>query len=180
MNNKPKLDQIFEALIGLEASVSQIKNHLGLDVDLPTTSEQIAGSTSPQILTEETLKSNYNVGWIGDNFKEHFLGMEFEHTPSEFEVTKLKKSMSEDQITKEIKPKEVTLGQLLWFLDNAEKVTPDAKDGYINLFRMRDRDGALWAVFADFDAGGGYWYADADSVGGPDEWRAGGRVVSGK
>lgn len=130
-------------------------------------------------LTKQQLKK-FNIGYTGSNFEAHFMGMEFT-LPKKPKLTfkVLEKPMTDQAILSELKPEETTLGEFLWAIKNHKKILDD-KNYISNIFYIRDKQNTLWAVDAFFRAGNGYWDADASSVGGPDEWPAGYRVVSGK
>lgn len=108
--------------------------------------------------------------WVGSNFKEHFYGLDFEESVTELEAKKLPRAMNDSEIIKEMNPETVLLGDVLNFLKSA-----DRSGWYI--FYVNDEKGVLWAVRARWNSGLG-WAVEASSVTDPDEWRAGGRVVS--
>lgn len=130
-------------------------------------------------LTKQQLKK-FNIGYTGSNFEAHFMGMEFT-LPKKPKLTfkVLEKPMTVQAILSKLKPEETTLGEFLWAIKNHKKILDD-KNHISNIFYIRDKQNTLWAVFAFFYAGSGYWYANAFSVEDPDAWDAGHRMVSGK
>ncbi len=116
-----------------------------------------------------------NIGYVGDNFKNNFLDMDFE-IPEKLELkTKiLERNMNDREILEEFKPKESNLGELVYGLKSEVLL----KNGYANIFYIRDKNDVLWAVSAYWRSGGRCWSLGAYSVGDPRDWRAGDQVVS--
>ena len=116
-----------------------------------------------------------NIGYIGLNFQEHFLDTEFE-IPKKLKLQHkvLERGMTAKEILEEFKPQESNLGELAWALKNYKKLL---KNGYANIFYIRDKKGTLWTVYAYWHVGRG-WNVDAYPVTNPDEWNAGSQVVS--
>ena len=116
-----------------------------------------------------------NIKYLGDKFKAHF---SYDFTvPKKLKLTHkvLEKSMLDKEILEEFKPKESTLGEFAWALKNEKAML---KNGWSNIFYIRDKDNNLWAVRACWNDFGGGWLVDAASVSGPVEWLAGRQVVS--
>lgn len=115
-----------------------------------------------------------NIFLVSETFKEHF-GSQEVGIPKTLTLKskKLEKDMLDKEILSEWKPQESTLGELAYAMQNDLL----GKDGYANIFYIRDDSGTLWAVAVLWYSGDG-WYVDAYSVEDPDRWHAGAQVFS--
>lgn len=114
------------------------------------------------------------VDWLSDNFKKHLLPKteSGEVAAEELVVNKLLKGSRDPAIITALggeEKVEVSLGQFWEFLKTA-----DRKLWYVAY--VRDTDGVLWAVGADWDGDG--LDVEAYSLDGPSEWNADGRFLS--
>ena len=122
--------------------------------------------------SEEFAVGKNNIEWIGSNFKEHFYGTTFTPAKSYGLQTKtLEHPMLDKEILEKFKPQAVTLADVL-----AHLAVTDKSKWYI--YYVNDSKGVLWAVSAYWFSDDGGWSVYAYSVGSPDGWRGGGRVVS--
>lgn len=109
--------------------------------------------------------------WIGSNFREHFGSMSFEESKELLVSKTLERSMLDSEILSELKPEEVTLGDVLHGLKTLDK------SGW-HIFYVRDAQNALWAVRAGWYSDGDGWNVGARSVSDPLRWLAGDQVLS--
>jgi hypothetical protein len=116
-----------------------------------------------------TIAKKYNISYFGDNFKEWFGKMEVKPSKVKLKTITLERDMLDKEILSELKPKEITLGDLFSNLKTADKM-----EWYIAY--IRDKDGVLRAVVVFWDVDG--WFVRAYSVGYPGGWFAGYRVFS--
>lgn len=110
----------------------------------------------------------------GSNFDAQFLGLEVPATEeAELAVRKLEKDSLDKPILDELGDKaEILVSQFKTFL-NANR---GSQEWF--LFYLKGKNGKLWAVYAHWRVFDGGWLVYASSVADPDEWNAGGRVVS--
>ncbi len=147
------------------------------NVDVDKTAQEIARILSSHgaqaVLTEYDDKSTY---LIGSNFQEWFEGMEVK-IPKKLELygRTLEKDMLDEEILKEWRPSKMTLGELAYALKNEVGLL---KNGYGNIFYIKDKDDTLRAVRAYWSAGSGGWFVSARSVTLSYGWGAGDQVVS--
>lgn len=127
-------------------------------------------SKSKQVKITEGL---YNIAWISSTFKENFGNMKATKVKSNLEYKVLPRYMNDRDIISELKPSEVTLGDFANALENNSHLL---KNGYANIFYIRNSENILWAVYARWYGGG--WCVLANSVEDPFEWSGGGRVLS--
>src|SRR3990167_1881633 len=115
-----------------------------------------------------------NIAYLGDNFKEQFGDMDFK-LPKKFEIeTKtLPRYMTNQEILDELKPSEITLGELMY----AHQHKLLSKDTW-NLCFIRNKEGELWLVDVCLDSDG--WSFGADPLGYSYRWDDGHRVIRGK
>lgn len=120
-------------------------------------------------------KEKYNISYLNENFEENFMDICFE-IPEKIDLKTriLGKNMNDKQILEELKPKESNLGEFVYALENNIL----SKNGYANIFYIRDKDNVLWAVDARWDSDYGCWYVIARSVEYPDDWDAGVQLLS--
>jgi len=114
------------------------------------------------------------VGWLGDNFKEHFLPKVEKNSiaAEELIVNKLLKNSRDPVIITALggeEKVEISLGQFWNFLKTA-----DQQFWYV--VYIRDTDDVLWAVLAYWSGGG--LYVGARSLDSPRGWCAGYRFLS--
>lgn len=118
----------------------------------------------------------------GDNFKKRFLNKTEEHIRETIlRYYDLNEKSRDIPIINELGGEDVaetTLTPLFTLIErqgNGENGVL-LTNGYANIFYVRDDEGVLWAVGADWHAYG--WYVDASSIGNPNDWDAGNRVFS--
>ena len=112
-----------------------------------------------------------NIGWVDSSFTSEFGDDEIEGG-SVLKSLKLARSMTDSEISKEFKVQECTLGDVLETLKNA---TGDMKDGYSNLFYVKNHPSHVVNVY--WRARDGAWYVDGWGRG-SGAWDAGRRVFS--
>lgn len=111
-----------------------------------------------------------DIYWLNSDFKKHF-SSDFKYSNKNKLVTKkLERDMADKEVLDELRPEEVTLGDIYCALKKFDK------NGWY-LCYIRDSKDVLWAVDAHWDAGDG-WYVFAYSVEDPYRWVAGGQVFS--
>ena len=118
-----------------------------------------------------------NIAYVWNSFRDLF--GEPDVSPKKFEpkFTTLPRNMNDREILDEYKPEELTLDELAYALKNWEKAGL-LRNGYANIFYIRDKDNSLWAVDADWSGRLGGWHVRARSVTNPFSWNAGRLVVS--
>lgn len=123
-------------------------------------------------MKEEFTVGKNNISFIGDNFKEWFAGMEMKdvENPEELFSTPLTRNMNDKEILKGMKPEEVSLGGVIYSINNLL----NKNDWY--LFYVKDNAGMLRAVSVYWSDGG--WYVYAYSVECPSRWHGGRQVFS--
>jgi hypothetical protein len=127
-------------------------------------------------------KAKVKISFMGDNFRNNFLGKTEESTP---ETTLcqygLKKSSRDIPIISELGGEDIaetTLSAMFALME----LQPDGETGTLltngcaNIFYVRDSYGVLWAVSCDWPVDG--WDVCAHSVVGPEIWFVGGLVFS--
>lgn len=118
---------------------------------------------------EEFVKGKNNIGYVWDSFIKEF--GEDEIVPgSVLKPQKLSRDMQDSEILSEFSIQECTLGDVLETLKSA---TDDMKDGYSNIFYIKDHPSRVVGVFWR----GGEWYVGGWGRGG-DTWGVGVRVFS--
>lgn len=131
--------------------------------------------------TKEYFKEGKNdIKWVGNNFTNWFYGTSF--TPiknPKLVFKKLETSMNDAQIIEKWSPEPVTLDVLAYALKNPAK-TNLLKNGYANIFYIKDKDSVLRAVLVGWRAVGGGWDVAAGEVSDPGAWDGGGQVFSRK
>ncbi|MDD3531354.1 MAG: hypothetical protein PHV99_02070 [Candidatus Pacebacteria bacterium] len=122
------------------------------------------------------------IGWVGQNFKDIFLGKTEEDVPeATLRIHQLEQASLDAPITGELGDTAKTFLANLWELLRRQGHGQEGKllvNGYANIFYIRDANNGLWAVNASWHADNGYWDVEADSVTDPNGWRAGSQVVS--
>lgn len=129
--------------------------------------------------TKEYFKEGKNdIKRVGNNFTNWFDGTSF--TPiknPKLVFKKLETSMNDAQIIEKWSPEPVTLGVLAYALENPAK-TNLLKNGYTNIFYIKDKDSVLRAVRAFWYADDGGWDVGAGEVSNPYAWDDGSQVFS--
>lgn len=116
-----------------------------------------------------------DIVWIGNSFKEHFGDVDFTIPQKlDLKIRKLESYMNDKEILAEFKPMESNLGEIAYALKNDIL----SKDGYANIFYVRDKDNVLWAVYARWYSGTRDWRVDDGSVEDWRDWCDGSQVVS--
>ena len=112
--------------------------------------------------------------YVGDSFKKHFCSIDVK-IPKKLKLKSkiLEKWMLDQDILNHLKPKESNLGELAWALKNESRML---KNGYANIFYVRDKKNTLWAVNAGWSSDG--WSVYAYSVTDPYGWDDGSQVFS--
>jgi hypothetical protein len=127
-------------------------------------------------------KAPVKISYLGDNFKDWFLGKEEQlFEGSTLKYGKLSRSSVDGPILKELGGEaeaETTLTELYALMEaqkNGEQGTL-LTNGYANIFYIRDVTGTLRAVYAYW--GGGGWRVNAGAVARPRAWFGGPQVFS--
>lgn len=116
----------------------------------------------------EFVAGKNNISWVGSTFRKTFDGARFKKKSfGGLHVQRLPRDMDDTQILKELHPEPVELGDVLAFLEQADR-------SLWFLFYVADAKGTVWVLNAGWDAGG--WNLEARSVTYPHGW-GGGRVV---
>jgi len=129
-------------------------------------------------------KAPVKLGWLGDNFKEHFLPkVETQIEGTEVKISKLLEASLDPPIINALggeEKAETSLAHLyaLLLLQPKGQKGKLLTNGYANIFYIRDAKGVLWAVRARWDDIYDYWHVEANPVSRPNAWNDGGRVVS--
>jgi len=124
-----------------------------------------------------------NVGWTGENFKRLFLDkVEGDVPAGRIAVQTLVKGSLDFEIEAALgrARRVVRLAHFFQLLKKQAKgqAGPLLTSGAANLAYDICNDRNVWAVDADWVSVGRYWYVEASSVGHPNEWSAGSRVLS--
>lgn len=107
-----------------------------------------------------------DITWIGNNFQEWFGDMTFIMPKKAVIVFKvLNKSMNDQSILAKLKPEEVDLGFVLYCMKKSKDML---KNGWANIFYVRDVNNVLRAVRVDWSVDG--WGVDACEVTSPYAW----------
>ena len=118
------------------------------------------------------------IGYLGDNFKSHFLKKVEQNVPqAQLKSRKLKQSSLDPPIITALGDNHETYLAQLWELLKAQPKGESGTlltNGYANIFYIRDADNILWAVSVYWDDDG--WNVDAYSVDTPGRWDDGDRV----
>jgi len=127
-------------------------------------------------------KAKVKISYLGDNFKEWFLGKEENpFVGSTINGRKLEKNSVDGPILAELggnKAAKTTLTEMY----AAMEAQPNGESGnllnnrWANIFYIEDINGTLRAVYVDWHGAG--WRVDAHSVEDPSSWIADGRVFS--
>lgn len=105
----------------------------------------------------------------GPNFTEWFGDMPFKKSSTKLVSKRLSRDMNDKDILAELKPSEVSLGEIYSTLENGDK-------SIWYLFYAKDNSGVLRAVRVGWGVYG--WHVRASSVGNPVGWDVGYRVFS--
>lgn len=122
-------------------------------------------------MTNFFTKGKNQISYLGDDFQKWFKGVEVKIPKKAKLYSKvLGKQMLDKEILEELKPSELTLGEVAYAIKNILK-----KEDWA-IFYVRDKDNELRAVGVGWHGGG--WSVRAFSVSGPDGWNDGYRVFS--
>ena len=128
--------------------------------------------------------SEVKIGWLGDNFREHFLAKVEKRVPTiDLAISTLVSGSLDAPILAELSDKAETTLASLWHLlcqQRSGQAGALLTNGYSNIFYIRDTGGVLWAVNARWNVSYGGWDVEAFPVGGPRRGNAGRLVVSRK
>jgi hypothetical protein len=159
-----------DELVTSETVAKKLLERLSGDINIPVVKQFVATEKFRPGKTIDGIK----VGWLGDNFKEHFLPKveKDEVAAEELAANKLLRNSRDPAIITALggeEKVEISLGQFWEFLKTA-----DQKFWYVAY--IRDTEDVLWAVYAR-------WYSDglnveAGSLDDPFGWRAGFRFLS--
>lgn len=120
-------------------------------------------------VSDEFIKGKNNIGYVDNDFNKEYGNDEF--LPGKvLGMHKLTRSMKDSEIISEFKIQECTLGDVLETLKNA---TEEMKDGYANIFYIKDHPSRVVRVGWDVSD----WYV-GDWRRGGGAWDAGDRVFS--
>ena len=135
-------------------------------------------SAQPAVITSEEYFKEAGIGWMGNNFKAQFLGLEVPATgEAELNVHKLEEGSVDGPIITELGGEEkakISVSQFSAFL----KDNRGSAEWF--LFYLIGKDGKLWAVSARWLDSDRVWSVGARSVRYPDGCRAGRQVLSRK
>ncbi|MDO8303215.1 MAG: hypothetical protein Q7T18_08235 [Sedimentisphaerales bacterium] len=162
-----------EILVTLTAKVKSILSLLG----------SVTFAATKKFVARDNFRiGKAGIGWMGENFKNRFLGKTEEPAPeATLRYHKLNESSLDGPILAELGDKtETTLANLFSLLSLQTKGQSGIllTNGYANIFYVRDAAGELRAVGADWRSGHGGWHVRAFTVTGPHGWRAGNQVFS--
>lgn len=116
-----------------------------------------------------------NIAWVSDNFKKWFYKLPFNEKESkDLEFKTLKKRMTVKEILQELKPSAVLLEDIIKEMNGTRLL----KNGYANLFYVKDKDNILRAVNVRWDGWYGDWNVYAHDVESPSPWDDGDQVFS--
>lgn len=118
--------------------------------------------------SEEFIKGKNNIGYVDSSFTIEF-GNDELGEGKVLTSQKLTRTMTDFEILSELKIQECTVADILATMNAASE---DMKDGYSNLFYMKDHPSRVVRVRWH----GGEW--DVDAWGREDVWDSGGRVFS--
>lgn len=123
--------------------------------------------------------------FLWDNFRNNFLGKVEEKVPAAtLAIRRLNRDSLDEPIRNELgsEREETTLAYLCELLKRQSRGEDGVllTNGYANIFYIRDANENLWAVSACWDSFDRGWDVHAFSVGYPDPWFGGRRVVSRK
>jgi len=169
-----KFQQIKTGVLTLVVKASDL-----LKLVVTVTASAVTGFSAKE--TFGATKPAIRLWYLGDNFKNHFLGKVEENIQAEFlAIHTLTKDSLDAPILAQLGDRAETSLAHFWELltkqANGEKGTL-LTNGYTNIFYIKDANGTLWAVGAGWHAVNG-WNVSTDSVGNPYGWYAGPQVVS--
>ena len=167
---------VVDAVLAVVVTLCQVLLRFVTSASIPSTKEFI--------LTEEFLVSKCGVrkAWIGDNFRQRFVGKTCKATKAEkVAVHALTKNSVDDPIREELGKKQyLTIGQFLWLLQQQAQDQSGVllTNGYANIFYVLDDENVAWAVSCGWDSNFQAWGVEASSVANADPWSRGYRVFS--
>ena len=147
----------------------------------------VPATTKPFIAREHFIidtskKAKVRISYLGDNFKENFLGkIEESFAGSTLRYGRLKKSSVDAPIIAELGGEvkaETSLAEMFALMRQQPSGESGAllTNGYANIFYIRDKNRMLWAVYCNWDDG--VCNVDAYSVDNPLGWGDGLQVFS--
>ncbi len=138
-------------------------------------------ATEDVVLTEQTLKERFNIGWLGENAKRLFLSKTIKGAPAgKVAVNQLRKLSTNQQLKDELGGTAVLSFARMLSLVEQQKNSREGHlltNGWANLIIV-EVEGELWVVDADWDSDCGCWYVEANPIGYPCKWRVEGQVLS--
>ncbi len=149
---------------------------------------EVAVPGTKKFIAADALGPNNPAGikfYLGNNFKNHFLGKTEENVESTtIAVHQLEKSSRDSNIMAELGPEKRVI-KLAHFhsLIQAQATGQEGPllvNGYANVAYIEDENKNLWAVGAYWCSAYRVWLVLADSVEPPDDWDAGYQVLSRK
>lgn len=183
----PKMDWgTMEAIInklGGEEGVSRfLRDELTIrESDLLKRITTVMVPAAQRFVAKDHLK-DANVGWMGGNFKKFFLDKVEEGVPeAKLAVSRLERASWDAPILAELGDKaESPLSYLFDLLTKQSKGEDGVllTNGYVNILYVRDTDGNLWAVYANWNSDTPDWNVEADSLGHLGGWLGGFQILS--
>lgn len=119
---------------------------------------------------KEFTVGKHNISLVGSDFQEWFKDVSLGEGPKVLTSKALPRSMNDREILEELRPEEVTLGDVLHAIDSQLK-----KEDWC-IFYVKDSYATLRAVHVNWYDGG--WRVGAYSVESASRWREGCRVFS--
>lgn len=113
------------------------------------------------------------ITYVSSNFQEYFADMDLPPSKEVLTGKTLGRNMTDAEIEKEFGPMEVSLGELLRTLQKGTLL----KNGYANIFYVKDANSVLRTLYVRWDSGG--WVVDAYALD-DYQWCDGGRAFSRK
>ena len=176
------IEAVFNKLGGVEGAEAFLRDDLVLkrpELLKRIATAQVAGAK--KFVVKDELKSS-NVGFTGGNFDSLFLNLVEENVEgAKLAVHQLEKAALDAPILAELGDRAAT--KLCWLFDLLKKQGKGEKgvllvNGYANVVYVRDANGTLWAVSADWSSHYGDWGVCAFSVGRPSTWSEGRQILS--
>ncbi len=151
------------------------------DVTIPASTERFIAREKFVVDTSNT--AEVRIGFVGDDFQKHFLGkIEEAQCKVTLSIHSLEKASVDGPIRTELgRDREVTTLRCLFHLLSLQGNGQEGAlriNGYGSILYIEDEDGNPWSVYVFWSSGSGGWVVSAHSVEDPNEWSAGGKVVS--
>jgi len=161
-------------IVGPENVPGILDRSLKVVVKKPDLLERVASIPVPSVhrfVAKDCLKKA-NVGWTGSNFDKLFRDNVEENVPEvTLAASRLKQSSLDAPILTELGDElgdraEVSLAHVFDLLKRQAYGKPGVllTNGYANIFYVRDKDKALWAVYAYWESVYRYWNVGAYSI----------------